>query len=100
MPERPPKKWFYDMLKRVRKRYPKFSAKRLAKITAGIWHKFSDATRARLLKKYEGHSSNPGHGISKEGTLKAIRSLRAKGTERCNRLALGLAKYARKRGWL
>lgn len=43
-PKRPPRKWFLKMMKRVRKQYPTYSKRRIAKIVAGIWY-------MRLAKK-------------------------------------------------
>jgi len=52
---RPPKKWWDKMLKRISamKKYREFPVKRKHKIVAGIWHDYSDATKRRLLKRYE-----------------------------------------------
>ena len=46
---RPPKAWYKKMLKRVGREYPRFSAKRKAQITAGIWHKYPKATKLRIV---------------------------------------------------
>jgi hypothetical protein len=52
MPKRPPRKWFYAMVARLKKEYPTYSNKRIAKIAAGIWHKnIGWIAKARLVKK-------------------------------------------------
>lgn len=56
MPERPPKKWF-NMMKRKVKENPKYKGygmERINKIVAGIWYDYKESTRKRLTKKYEG----------------------------------------------
>lgn len=39
------------MRKRVGKQYPAFTAKRKARITAGIWHKYQKTSKLRIIKR-------------------------------------------------
>ncbi len=48
---RPPKKWFLKMYHRVKKQYPQYPPKRIAKITAGIWHKYKPKTQVVIVKE-------------------------------------------------
>jgi hypothetical protein len=51
---RPPKKWFYAMMKRVRGEYPEASKKELQQIVGGIWwHQYRPSIRKKLLKRYD-----------------------------------------------
>lgn len=51
----PPKKWWVKRRKAIRKQYPQRTEKDINKITAGIWHKYSDAVKRKLKKKYYGN---------------------------------------------
>ena len=58
---RPPAKWWATMWARTAASYPKKASESLEKyradisrIVGGIWYKFPGATRARLIKRYEG----------------------------------------------
>ena len=62
---RPPSAWFTKMLKRVAAQYPKEKVESkgayrqaLSRIVGGIWARFDDATRLKILQKYE-PSANP-----------------------------------------
>ena len=91
--KRPPRLWFYRMIRRVKKQYPSFGIKRIAKVVGGIWHKrYGERTKEKLVKAEGG---NPSRKISKLAVLKSIKSRKTPA-----RLRKGLIKFARKRGWL
>ena len=96
--KRPPKKWFYKMVARLKRQYPQYSAKRIAKIVAGVWHKrYGVATKEKLVRAERG---NPGRKrgkrkIRRSTVLAAIRSPRTPA-----RLKEGLKKFARRKGWI
>ena len=106
---RPPRRWFYAMLKIVRKRYPKFSLRRQLRITSGIWHRMSAKAKigimqrlargqngipTNFLKKSLGGKSRK-RVVSKKAVLAALRSPRTP-----ERLKAGLRRFAHKRGWV
>lgn len=91
--KRPPKKWFYKMVARFKRQYPHFSAKRIAKIVAGIWHKrYGAAVKQKLIRAEKG---NPNKQIKKSTVLAAIRSPNTPA-----QLREGMKKFARKKGWI
>jgi hypothetical protein len=58
---RPPRGWWQQMKRRVKRQYPGYSEKRISQITAGIYKKYPKAVKIRLRRKYAGkHKSNPG----------------------------------------
>lgn len=50
---RPPKKWFDKLKRTTSKQYPGYGKKRVGKIVGGIWSKMSEASKARVVKKYQ-----------------------------------------------
>lgn len=51
--QRPPRKWFKEMLEDVGKQYSNFSAGRKARVVAGIWYKkLTSKQRAAIVRKY------------------------------------------------
>lgn len=92
--KRPPKKWFYKMVARFKRQYPQYSARRIAKIVAGVWHKrYGTAVKQKLI---EVERENPSkRKIKKSAVLAAIRSPRTP-----TRLKEGLKKFARRKGWI
>lgn len=65
-PGRPPKGWFSVMRPRIRKQYPSLKhikkesteetyREAIDRTAAGIWHGFSERTKEKLTKKYEGN---------------------------------------------
>ena len=51
---RPPRKWFYGMVKRVKKSHPGISTQRAAKLVAGIWYKkLSEGQRHAIVRAAE-----------------------------------------------
>lgn len=56
MPRRPPKKWFYAMVERLKKEYPNYPPARIEKIAAGVWYKkYGPETKAKVVSA-EHHS--------------------------------------------
>lgn len=50
MPRRPPKKWFYEMVERLKKEYPNYPPARIEKIAAGVWYKkYGPTTKAKVV---------------------------------------------------
>jgi len=101
MPRRPPKKWFYKMIKRIKRQYPEFSAKKIKKIVGGAWyHRYSKRAREKLTGEIERVKRKTKRKINKKAVLKAIKSLRKRSDKKSKRLVKGLIKYAKRRGWL
>ncbi len=50
---RPPSAWWTSMMPRVRAQYPKFGKERLSQILGGIWYKYPEGTRARIIREYD-----------------------------------------------
>lgn len=50
---RPPKRWWKKMRKVVRRQYPEFGARRINRITAGVWHDYSPSTQIVIIRKYQ-----------------------------------------------
>lgn len=78
---RPPMEWWRAMLRQVRRQYPKYPAKRVAKIAAGIWHKYTPRQQIGIIQRIargEDGIPNPRRRIDKEMAIKAIRGLMKK----------------------
>jgi len=80
---RPPAKWWAMMLPRIKAEYPKFGKRRIAQVTAGVWHGYDNATQDRLIREYEGTPRGNPDSLSCPGCNQGVGSLGA-GTYRCD----------------
>ena len=55
--DRPPKRWFSEMIPRLRREYGSHSNVNLNKIAAGIWYNMSEEAHASFLQRHK--VSNP-----------------------------------------
>ncbi len=66
---RPPAAWWTHMMARARAQYPKFGKERLSQILGGIWYRYPEATRARIIREYD---QNPAKHLTQDEINKFV----------------------------
>lgn len=51
---RPPKEWWMGMRGIIRQQYPRRAERAISRITAGVWHKYSPATKTGIIHRLAG----------------------------------------------